>query len=101
MLLTAQGSKEVTPSSNKEAPSDITVHCTQQGVKGCNKRHKQRRQGTMTTTSHDDGHDWGVGGSCVRCISTAVHSDKHPTRLLTDHFKKVLEEAYPNHAYPI
>jgi hypothetical protein len=27
MLRPTHGSKEVTPSSNKEAPSDITAHC--------------------------------------------------------------------------
>jgi hypothetical protein len=30
-----------------------------------------------------------------------VHCNKHQTRPHTDHFKRLLEEAYPNHAYPI
>jgi hypothetical protein len=37
----------------------------------------------------------------MRCISTAVHSDKRRARPPTDHFKRLLEEANPNHAYPI
>jgi hypothetical protein len=37
----------------------------------------------------------------MRCISTAARSDKRSVRLPMDHFKKLLEEAYPNHAYPI
>jgi hypothetical protein len=34
-------------------------------------------------------------------VATTVHSDKHQARPPTDHFKKLLEDAYPNHAYPI
>jgi hypothetical protein len=37
----------------------------------------------------------------VRCISTATHNDKCSARLPTDHFKRLLEEAYPSHAYPV
>jgi hypothetical protein len=55
----------------------------------------------MTLTSHNDGHDWDVGGSSVRHISTATHSDKRPVRLPMDHFKRLVEEACPNNAYPI
>jgi hypothetical protein len=91
----------VTPSSDKEAPSDVAAHYTQEGVKGGNKRCKQRLQGTTTTTSRDDSHDWEAGGFDVRCISTTTHNDKRSVRLPTDHFKRLLEEAYPNHAYPV
>jgi hypothetical protein len=52
-------------------------------------------------TSRDDGHDWEAGGSSMRRISTAAHSDKSPLRLPMDYFKRLLEEAYPNHTYPI
>jgi hypothetical protein len=34
-------------------------------------------------------------------ILTTGHSEKRPTRPPTDHFKRLLEEASPNHAYPI
>jgi hypothetical protein len=34
-------------------------------------------------------------------ISTTMHSDKHPIRPPTDHFNRLLEEACPNHAYPV
>jgi hypothetical protein len=39
--------------------------------------------------------------SRVRHISTATHSDKHQAGPPTDHFQRVLEEACPNHTYPI
>jgi hypothetical protein len=59
MFCPTQASREATPSSDKEAPSDVAAHCAQQGVKCGHNRRKQRRQGTMT--SCDDGHDWEVG----------------------------------------
>jgi hypothetical protein len=40
MLYPTQGSREVTMSSNKEAPSDVAAHCAQGGIKGGNKRCK-------------------------------------------------------------
>jgi hypothetical protein len=55
----------------------------------------------MTTTNRDDGHDYEAASSCVRHISTTTRSDKHPTRPPMDHFKRLLEEDCPNHAYPI
>jgi hypothetical protein len=41
MLHPTQGSREVTLSSDKEASSDVAVHCAREGVKGGNKRRKQ------------------------------------------------------------
>jgi hypothetical protein len=61
MLHPARGSSEVTPSSDGEAPSNIAAHCAQEGIKVDNKRRKQRLQGTMTMTSHNDGQGWGGG----------------------------------------
>jgi hypothetical protein len=52
-------------------------------------------------TSRDDGHDWEVGGSSMMCITTAMCNDKRPARPPTDHLRSLLEEAYPNNAYPI
>jgi hypothetical protein len=37
----------------------------------------------------------------MRHILTAPHSDKCPAWPPTDHFKKLFEEAYQNHAYPV
>jgi hypothetical protein len=34
MLRPAQGSSEVTLSSDKEATSNVSAHCTQEGIKG-------------------------------------------------------------------
>jgi hypothetical protein len=52
-------------------------------------------------TDHDNNNDREVDRSGVRCISTTVHSDKRQVRLPTYHFKRLLEEACPNHAYPV
>jgi hypothetical protein len=46
----------------------------------------------------DDDNDGEVGSSSVRRISTIVCSKKRPVRPPTDHFKRPLEEVYPNHA---
>jgi hypothetical protein len=52
-------------------------------------------------TNHGDGNDREAGGSGVRHISTAARSDKRQARLPTDQFKRLLEEACPNHTYPV
>jgi hypothetical protein len=50
---------------------------------------------------HDNDNDGEASGSDVRCISTTARSNKCQTRLPGDHFKMLLEEDCPNHAYPI
>jgi hypothetical protein len=55
----------------------------------------------MTMTNHDDSNNGEAGSSSVRRISTAAHRDKHQVRPPTDYLKMLLEEACPNHAYPI
>jgi hypothetical protein len=37
----------------------------------------------------------------MRHSSTSTHRNKHEARPPVDHFKRFLEEVYPNHAYPI
>jgi hypothetical protein len=91
----------VTPSSGKEALSDVAVHRAKEGINGDKKRRKQCPQETMTKTDHDDSNDGEAGGSGVRHISTAAHSDKCQVRPPMDHFKRLLEEACQNHAYPV
>jgi hypothetical protein len=86
----------VTPSSGTEAPLDVVVHRAKEGIKGGKKRRSQNPQ--ESTTDHDDDNDGEASGSSVRRISITVHIDKRQTRLPTDHFKRFLEEACPNHA---
>jgi hypothetical protein len=52
-----QASKEATPTSDKETPSDVSAHYAQEVVKGSNKRHKHRSLGTTTTTNHGNSCD--------------------------------------------
>jgi hypothetical protein len=49
----------------------------------------------MTTTNGT------AGGSSVRRTSTATCNNKRQVRQPTDHFKRLLEEACLNHAYPV
>jgi hypothetical protein len=103
MLCPAQGSRKVTPSSDKEALFDVAVHYAQEGVKGIKKRRKQRLQGTTTTTSRDDDRDSDAGGSGVNhtATTTTTHSYKRLARIPTDRFRRLLKEACPNHASTI
>jgi hypothetical protein len=42
-----------------------------------------------------------VGGSDLRHTPTTACNNKRQARLPTDHFRRLLVEACPNHAYPI
>jgi hypothetical protein len=55
----------------------------------------------MTTTDNDDSNDGEASDSGMMCISTTARSDKREARLPTDHFKRLLEEACPNHPNPV
>jgi hypothetical protein len=56
------GSREATPSSGKEKPSDVAIHSAKEGAKNGRKSLKHRPQGTTTMTDLDDGDDGKVGG---------------------------------------
>jgi hypothetical protein len=49
----------------------------------------------------DGGNNGDVGSSGVVCVMTAAGNGKHQARLPTDHIERLLEEACPNHPYPI
>jgi hypothetical protein len=87
------GSREVTPSSGREAPSDITVQSAWEGVKGAKRRCKQSPQGAMTTTNYDDDNNGKADGSDMGRVTTVALSDKRQARPPTDHFKRLLKEA--------
>jgi hypothetical protein len=91
----------VTLSSGEGASSDVSPHSGREGIKGGKKRCKQRLQGAVTMTSHNDGQDRDVGGSDMRCTLIATCHDNRQARPPTDHFKRLREEACPNHAYPV
>jgi hypothetical protein len=96
-----QSSREEIPSRGEGAPSDIATQSGREGIKGGKKRCKQHLQGSTTTTDHDNGSDGEAVSFGVRRSSITTRSDKRRARPPTDHFKRLLEEACPNHAYPI
>jgi hypothetical protein len=49
----------------------------------------------------DAGDNEEAGGSGVALVTTAVGSNKRQARLPINHFERLLEEACPNHTYPI
>jgi hypothetical protein len=58
----------------------------------------QRPLGTTTMASHDEDRGWEVGSSSMGCISAITRSGRHSVRTPTDYFKRLLEEACPDHA---
>jgi hypothetical protein len=94
-------SRESTPSSDKEVSSDDAAHHAQDGVRSDNKRHKQHSIGAVTTASYDEDHGREAGCSGMGRISATTCSSRRSARTPTDYFKRLLEEACLNHAYPI
>jgi hypothetical protein len=56
---------------------------------------------TVAAAGHGDDHSWEAGGSIMGHASAAMYSIKCWEGTPTDHFKRLLEEVCPNHAYPI
>jgi hypothetical protein len=73
----------------------------QDSIKSSNKRRKQLPLGTATTTSRDEDHGWEPGSSGMGRISATAHSGRRSAWMPIDYFKRLLEEACPNHAYPV
>jgi hypothetical protein len=97
----AQVSREVTPSSDKEASFEDTTHHAKDGIRSSNKRRKQHPLGTMIMASRDEDRGWEVGSSGMGHISATTRNSRRSARMPTDYFKRLLEEACPNHAYPV
>jgi hypothetical protein len=51
------GSREATPSSSKEASSDVTVHDANEDTKSSKKRRNQRPQWVTTAADYNGGND--------------------------------------------
>jgi hypothetical protein len=56
---------------------------------------------TVATAGHGNDHDWEVGSFGMGCASATARSVRSWERTPTDHFKRLLEEVCPNHAYPV
>jgi hypothetical protein len=94
-------SKEATPSNDEEAPFDDAARRAQNGIRTGNKWCKQRPLGTATTASRDEDRGWEAGSSGMGGTSATTRSGRRSARMPTDHFNRLLEEACPNHAYPV
>jgi hypothetical protein len=96
----AQGSREVTLCSGKETSSDVDIHSAKEGAKAARwgaSNIPMRPQPWPTMMMGKQAALVGEGGG----ITTVVRSDKHQARPPTYHFKRLLEEACPNHVYLI
>jgi hypothetical protein len=63
--------------------------------------HQGRKEEDTTATNDNGGNDKQLGGSSMVRIATTAGSSKCQVWPPTDHFEKLLEEACPNHAYPV
>jgi hypothetical protein len=54
-----------------------------------------------TVVDGDGGNGKQAGSFRVECVVAAIGSGKCQARPPMDHFKKLLEETCPNHAYPM
>jgi hypothetical protein len=61
----------------------------------------QRRQESTPAAGDDGSTNKQAGNSRVVCAMGAASSGKHQVLPPTNHFKKLLEETCPNHAYPV
>jgi hypothetical protein len=87
------------PSSGREASPDVAIQDAEEGTKGGKKRHKPCCQ--EVATDDDRSLNKHAGGLGVWRIMEVTGSSKRQARPPMDHFEKLLEEACPNHAYPI
>jgi hypothetical protein len=94
-------SKEATRAATRRGHLASLLTAPKCALKAATTGTRQCALEAATPTSRDDDHDGEVGSSGMGHISTAAHSNRHMTRPPINHFKRLLEEAYSNHAYPI
>jgi hypothetical protein len=99
--LPTQVSREATLGSNKEAPFDDATHRSKDGIRSGSMQCNQCPLGTTTTASRDEDHGWEVGSSGMRGISATTCSGRRLIGTPIEYFKRLLEEACLNFAYPI
>jgi hypothetical protein len=80
---------------------DVIIQDAEEAAKGGKKSFKQHHQETTTMANDDDGINKQVGSSIVVHAMAVTDSGKCQARTPQDHFKKLLEETCPNHAYTI
>jgi hypothetical protein len=99
--LPTQVSREATLGSNKEAPFDDATHRSKDGIRSGSMQCNQCPLGTATTASRDEDHGWEVGSSGMKGISATTCSSRRSIGTPIEYFKRLLEEACPNFAYPM
>jgi hypothetical protein len=89
-----------TVSGGRTTPPNITVRGTKKGGKG-GKKGQKRHPRRLTATVNNSNTGMEIENSDKEFIVVAEHDFKRRTRSPKDHFKKILEAAYPHHPYPI
>jgi hypothetical protein len=89
------------PCSNGEASPNIIIQDAEEGAKGSKKRHKQHHLETAPAIDNYSSNNKQAGSSDVVHAAAAIGNGKWQARPPTDHFEKLLEESFPNHAYHV
>jgi hypothetical protein len=95
------GSREAVPGNSQAAPFGTAIQGAKKDAKGGKKRRKWWPQWVAATTDYDDDDDKKADGSNMEYVAATGHSVKRQARPPINHFERLLEEAYPNHAYPV
>jgi hypothetical protein len=91
----------VFPGSSRAAPASVAVQGAKKDAKGSKSMQKWHPQWVVATANYDDGDKKKADGSDKKCVMPARHSVKRQVQPQIDHFVRLLEEACPNHAYPV
>jgi hypothetical protein len=96
------GGREVAPNNSRATPYNIAVQGAKKDAKDGKKRWKQCPQWVAIMTGYDDDDDdMKADDSDKEYITTIRRGIMQQGRPPTNHFEKLLEEAYPYHAYPV
>jgi hypothetical protein len=96
-----QNDRKATPNSGRGAPLKVAGKGAKRSVKGNKRGAKWRPQRVTVTTSCDEGGNEEANDSNEELVATTERDFKCQVWQPADHFEKLLEVTYPNHAYPI
>jgi hypothetical protein len=92
--------REAVPGSSRATPSNITIQGAKKDAIGTKKRRKWHPQCVVVTAGYDD-NDMKAGRSDKEYVIATECGVKCEAWSLTYYFERLLEEACPNHAYPV
>jgi hypothetical protein len=99
--LLVSGGREAIPGSSRVAPSNIDIQGIEKDAKGNKKRQKWHPRRVAIVAGYNDYDNKEADGSDKEYVAAAKRGIKRQAQPPTNHFERLLEAAWPNHAYPI